>query len=425
MSDAARTEHELEDGAFLPGDSDETPFAELSRLMLVGIDANQDNHILWTAQVSPNGPWNRVYAPVNETNAYIVLGTGSTTDGRVALVAQTKTAPVAVHYIDEAAEGPGGEQRWNAPVDLAMPAGVAGFVELAMTRDADGRIEVFGIDGATGTVWWIYQNPPKIVDTTEQVTPPGSTTPITVHVQVAEPPDTPWSGWVSLPGEAVARLTVTNDATGRVTLIGTGQDPQAVAVYVISQAKATALTSADWSAWARIDNADSGAAGSKPTAVLDNEGAINIFMVGSLSEVVQIRQEPPGGPGWSGWHRPGMTGKTLVNVTSAFAGDGQIVLVALDENLGLHANYQDDALFQQWTGWQQIGVAPDLGLTAMDYNANGGLTYFQGESRSNGVKFITQATMDSTSWTAGWTMLADNGIFTYGIVRDLTPPSAS
>ena len=50
------------------------------------------------------------------------------------------------------------------------------------------------------------------------------------------------------------------------------------------------------------------------------------------------------------------------------------------------------------------------------------LSYFQGETGTNGVKFISQMSPGSTHWSTGWTMLADNGIFTYGIVRDLTPP---
>ena len=50
MSEAARTEHELEQASIPPsGVATVTPFAELSPLMLVGIDTNQANHLLWTA----------------------------------------------------------------------------------------------------------------------------------------------------------------------------------------------------------------------------------------------------------------------------------------------------------------------------------------------------------------------------------------
>lgn len=425
MSDAARTEIDLHEDAILPASNPEvTPFAELSRLMVIGIDANQENHLLWTAQTKPNGPWSGDWTPINET-AYLVLGTGSTTDGRVAMVAQTKNAPLEVHYIDEAPQGPGGAERWNAPVNLGMPDGLAGFHQFEMTRDADGRIEIFGVDDSGGNVWWIYQNPPKIVDKTEQVTPPGAAEPITVHVKVAEPPDNPWSDWIPLAGQHVSGITVSNNSDGRVVVIGLGQDSKDRAVYVNQEKTGTSLAPGDWTGWVRIDNAMSGGAGSLPTAVLDKQGAVNIFMVGNLAEVVQTRQQPPGGDTWTEWVRPGMTGSVLFNVTSAIDGDGHISLMAVGEHAQLYYNQQLVSLTQQWSGWEQVGKVEDFGAIAMDYNADGRLTYFQGMSKTNSLKIVSQYVIDSTSWSAGWTMLADNGIFTYGVVRDLTPPEKS
>jgi hypothetical protein len=422
MSDAVRTEIELVEGASLPsGEAVLTPFAEFSRLMLLGIDLNQDNHIVWTAQNFPNGPWSGTLSAVNDT-AYLVLGTGLTMDGRVAMAAVTNASPATVHYIDEALQTAGGAQRWNAPVDLGLPEGLEGFVQIAMQRDADGRIEIFGVDGATGSVWWKYQNPDKIVDTTEEVIPPGSREPITVHVKVSAPPDSPWSDWIQLPGSGLARLTVANDINSCITLVAISDNPDAQEVYVNTQTKDTALAATDWTGWTRIDNAASGTAASVPTAVLDPEGFLNIFMVGANSQVVQIRQTEPAKTTWSDWHQISYINAAVVNVISAFNNNGNIVLVALDENLGLNANYQTDVTKQTWSGWQQIGTAPDFGLVAMDYNADGALSYFQGETGTSGVKFISQMSPGSTHWSAGWTMLADNGIFTYGIVRDLTPP---
>ena len=99
--------------------------------------------------------------------------------------------------------------------------------------------------------------------------------------------------------------------------------------------------------------------------------------------------------------------------------------VTLDENLVLYANTQTDAQSQSWSGWRQIGTAPGFGQAAMDYNADGSLSYFQGESRIDGVQFISQLAPDSPEWSTSWSMLADNGIYTYGIVRDLTPPETT
>jgi len=120
--------------------------------------------------------------------------------------------------------------------------------------------------------------------------------------------------------------------------------------------------------------------------------------------------------------RPGMTGGVLFNVTSAIDGDGHISLMAVGEHAQLYYKQQLDSLLQQWTAWEQVGKVEDFGLMRMNYNADGRLTYFQGMSKTDSLKIVTQFVTDSTSWSAGWSMLADNGIFTYGVVRDLTPP---
>ncbi|MEM8696426.1 MAG: hypothetical protein AAGE05_10435 [Pseudomonadota bacterium] len=423
MSDTARTEIELEDDALLPANDDTvTPFAELSRLMVIGIGADEGNKLVWTAQTAPNGPWDTKWTPVND-GSYDLLGTGTTTDGRVAMVVQTHDDK-SVQYIAEKENNDGETKNWAAPVDLGMPDGLAGFVELTMTRDASGRIEIFGVDDSGGNVWWIYQNPPKIVDTTEQITPPGTEDPVTVQVQVAEPPDQPWSDWIPLPGETVARITTANNADGRIMLIATGQDPEARALYVNNQTVETALAPDQWTGWKRIDNAHSGTAGSKPTAVLDRQGAVNIFMIGDLAEVVQIRQQPPGSDSWSAWARPGMTDSVLLNVTAAFDGDGDISLMAVGEHAQLFYNQQADSLTQKWSGWQQIGKVDDFGEIMMDYNADGRLTYFQGLSKTNGLAYVSQFVTDATSWDAGFVQFAASDISTYGVARDLTPLEA-
>lgn len=70
MDDIASIGTELQKGASLPGGATSTtPFIQISRLMLVEIDSNQSNHILWTAQTKAHGPWSGTYAPVNDTNS--------------------------------------------------------------------------------------------------------------------------------------------------------------------------------------------------------------------------------------------------------------------------------------------------------------------------------------------------------------------
>jgi hypothetical protein len=402
----------------------ETPFAELSRLMMVGISAD-NNQLVWTAQATPNGPWTGTLTPVDTGYAYIVLGTGSTLDGRVAMVAQTTGSPASVHYIDEAVQqAPGGGQRWNAPHDLGMPDGLAGFQQLVLGRGPSGRVEVYGVDADSGIVWWCYQNPMTTETRTETVTPPGTDTPIEVTVEVLVPPATLWSSWVGLPAGDVARISLVNDASGRIMLIAIGRNPDETPVYVNAQTALQALDLGDWTGWQRVDDAASGTAKSLPCGILDDTDAVNIFMVSSDNEVSQLRQAVPDEEGWLGWTKPGMTSATLINVTSGFDGDGLIMLVAVAQDGGVWANLQTHVAGQRWNGWEKIATASGFGEAAMDYNSDGRLSYFLGASQNNSVSVISQAARNSTTWGAGWSQIAPSGILTYGIVHDLTPPES-
>ena len=411
-----------DEGVFMPGDGKElpAPFFELSRLMVVAIDSTQDNKLVWKAQDRPNGVWGESWTPIS-TTAYRVLGTGCTLDGRVAMVAQTAENP-EIQYIDEATDNPPGAQRWNAPVNLGLPPGTAGLVQLAMARDAGGRIEVFGVDGQTGGVWWIFQNPPKMVEKTEEVIPPGQSQPVKVHVMVPEPPVQPWSDWQKLDGAEAGRLSLANNADGRIVLVATSLEPTNKQVLVTQQKTANALAPSDWSGWERIDNASSGSTDGQPVVTLDAEGSVNIFMVGANAQIVQLRQTKPGALTWGTWICPGMIDSAIVNLASGLQGDGDLMLLAVDENKALYTNYEASALTQHWSGWRKSAIAPGFGLLAADYNSDGVVSFFTTDSQTDSMYMLTQADLDSTSWDAGFTALASGGIFTYGVVRDLTPP---
>ncbi len=424
MTNQLSQSHDHDDGdIFMPGEGESlaAPFFELSRLMVVAIDSAQDNKLVWKAQDAPNGVWGETWTPISK-EAYQVLATGSTVDGRVAIVAET-SGSAEIHYIDEAIENPPGEARWNPPVNLGLPDGVAGMVRLVMARDAGGRIEVFGVDGQTGGVWWIFQNPPKIVEKTEEVIPPGQTEPITVHAMVQEPPDQPWSVWQKLNGVEAGDLSLANNADGRIVLVATTLQPANKQVHVTQQKSAKALSPSDWTGWERVDTPSSGQTNSQPVVALDPEGVVNIFMVGAHTQAVQLRQAKPGSLTWATWISPGMTGSPLANLACGLQGNGNLILFAVDVNEVLHTNYQPSALTQHWSGWRRSAVAPGFGILATDYNADGVLSFFTTNTKDDSLHMLTQADLDSTCWDAGFTRLAAGGMFTYGVVRDLTPPA--
>jgi len=421
MSEAQETTDGMpESGGPLIAEPGAPPFIELSRLMVVGIDNQNHDRLVWKAQASMNGPWESKWRQIND-RGYSVMCTGVTKGGYVAVVAQTRDGG-EVHYIDEATDSPGQKTRWNDPVNLGLPKGVSSFVHLAMGRDIDGRIEIFGIDNATGDVWWIYQNPSRIVEKTIEVVPPGQTEPITITVKEKAPPEKPWSTWLLIAGQKIGQIAVTNDADSRIMLIATGVDPSQRSVYRNQQRDRVTLTPEQWGGWIRMDDAASGAGTSMPYAILDTENRLNVFVAASASQVVQCRQDKPGSETWTQWVRPGMTEARIDGVVAGIDGDGHINLVAIDAKGGLYSTQQTSVAEQQWSGWEKIAEAPGVGQMNLDYNPDGRLTLFLGQSDTNGLSCISQFALNSTSWDAGWAPLASGGIFRFGVVRDLTPP---
>lgn len=423
-NEVSRIRAAVDEDVFMPGQGETLapPFFELSRLMVIAIDSTQDNWLVWKAQDAPNGIWAETWNPISK-EAYQLLATGCTVDGRVALVAETAGTP-EIHYIDEAAENPPGEQGWNPAVNLGLPDGVFGMRRLVMARDASGRIEVFGVDHQSGGVWWIYQNPPKIVEKTEEVIPPGQTKPVKVHIMVPEPPDQPWSAWQNLNGVEAADLSLANNADGRIVLVATTLQATDSQVFVTQQKTAKALSPSDWTGWDSVYDPSSGLTDSQPVVALDTEGTVNIFMIGTYTQVAQLRQTEPGALTWGTWIRPGMTESPLVSLACGLQGNGNLILFAVDDKNVVHSNYQSMPLTQHWSGWHRSALAPGPGVLETDYNADGVLSFFTTDSKDGSLHILKQAVLDSTAWDAGFTLLAKGGIAAYGVVRDLTPPSA-
>ncbi|TGR16300.1 hypothetical protein EN839_34045, partial [Mesorhizobium sp. M1C.F.Ca.ET.196.01.1.1] len=108
-------------------------------------------------------------------------------------------------------------------------------------RDADGRVEIFLTDNQ-GRIWWIYQNPDVIVQVQKTITPPGTTTPIVVTVDVLAPPAQPWSDWQQLNGQLVT-VTAIRQGDGRIALFGINSG---LHLYRCQQTKPQAFKVSDW-----------------------------------------------------------------------------------------------------------------------------------------------------------------------------------
>ncbi len=395
-----------------------TPFLELSRLMAVAIQ-NNDGALVSKAQTVPDGPWQDNWTSVAD-GSYDLLDSGSTRDGRVAIVAQGKTDQ-HIYYIDEASDET--DSKWNTPADLGRPAADVSLLALAMARDAQGRIEIFGADTANH-LWWIYQNPDKIVEKKIEVTPPGSDKPIIVTAEVSEPPDNPWSDWQQLPSPPnnIIRLMVENTVEDWIYLfLSTEIDT----LYRLEQTKATSLQPDDWSQPIEM-TASMTPTFDHVTTELDIEGAINLFAVDNNGQIIHTKQSPPNGPTWSPWTYMSIISLSPQNSISALSvgidGDDDLTVAARTDDGYLHANNQRSAEFGQWYGWNVIGHTSANGEIILDYNSDGrqSLFYHVG-SEDNSLGLISQLALNSTEWTAEWTMLATDNVSQVSVTRDLTP----
>ncbi|WP_395446288.1 hypothetical protein ACHMW7_02375 (plasmid) [Aminobacter sp. UC22_36] len=310
-----------------------TKFFELSRLMVVALDGG--SKLVQKAQSGPNGPWAKAWSPI-APGTYAIMATGLTRDGRVAVVAQPSGGPQLV-FITEDANQVGPVEKWNAPVNIGAVPGAAGYQSMSMARDADGLIEVFVVT-ANGQIWWIRENPPKIVDKRVTITPPGTDKPITVTVQEQAPPDKPWSDWQQIPGSLVA-IVARRQGDGRIVLFGINST---LNLYRCQQSVARTTAVGQWTPWVMMNTPTTGTfIGMAP--VLGPSGALNFFGLTNNGQVVHTRQQPAGSETWTPWATPGFSRTGINTLASGIQGDNDIVLVASDHSLIHQFNAQNSA----------------------------------------------------------------------------------
>jgi hypothetical protein len=416
----ANTEAAAAPSAEAPG-AGQPPFFELSRLMVVAVDTST-SFLSYKAQTKPNGPWEANWTPIDKKYIYTLATSGLTKDGRVAVAGQIQGGGIA--YIDESTDQSGGIERWNAPVLLGSPGGNTNVVSLSMARDVDGRVEIFAVAASTGTIWWIYQNPDQIVEKDVTITPPGTTTPITVKVQERVPPATPWSGWQQIPGGLIS-IKACRQGDGRIALFGINSNNN---LYRCVQANATTLKVGDWSQWVQMDDALTGKI-LYMAPVVGPMGALHLFAINTNKQVIHTLQRPAATDTWTPWLRNGFSRTGFNMVAPGLDGNGHLMLVAADATNVISANTQTNPAALAWTGWQDIANSSWPVQLALDYNADGRLALFSHwllppGSGIGGLWTISQAAIDSTEWELEWTQLAASSIQQYSVVRDLTPPAS-
>ncbi len=398
-----------------------SPDFALTQLFVAAI--NSKGNLVYTNQTKPNGPFNSKWTAIGK-GTYDVLAAGTTLDGRVAIVA-TDAATHSVQYIAETKAGGKGKNRWEAPEDLGAPAKAAPFNQLVLARGVDGLDNVFGItpENNDRSIWWKYRNPPVIVTKKEKVIPPGSKKPITVEVQVTEPPAKPWSEWINLnnnlPG-GMKSLYATNNADGRILLGGAYFN---YLPWVCQQKSDAPFKAEQWTEWTLAGGTPAETTGAL-TPVLDNEGYVSVF-ASTNDGILRSRQTQPGGDKWGGWSAPGQIFDNVANHACNIDAHGHIYVATLNfpakgTKTLVYGAMQTDTAHAQWTSWQLINMIYSANQVALDYNADGSLTLFAFDSDSEKLSALTQVAPDSTEWYYEWVDLG-SGLKSFAVTRDLTP----
>ena len=198
---------------------------------------------------------------------------------------------------------------------------------LAIARNADGRLEVFGV-ASTGGIWHKWQTGPN-----------GQ-----------------WSAWAQLEGTLTAVAAETN-ADGRVELFGTGPDGSVLHKWQLTPG-------GRWSPWGEMGHT------LKSIAVARNrDGRLEIFGANTARTIYHEWQATPGGQ-WSGWSK--LDG-ALADVAAETNADGRIEVFGVAGNGSVRHKWQRTP-GGAWSTWTTI--PGKLDSIAVARNLDGRLEVF-------------------------------------------------
>jgi hypothetical protein len=318
-----------------------------------------DGRAWHTWQGSPGGGFGG-WQPRGERRGFAKAVAEQNADGRLELFAVDAATGMVRHTWQTTPSGD-----WTGWYRLGD---AVGLYQLTAAKNADGRLELFGLDSASGLVWHTWQ-----------VTPGGG-----------------WSGWARLGDAAgVGRLTVGKNADGRLEL------------FAVDTTKGTVThawqtsPSGGWTGWYRLGDA----VGLGPIAVGKNaDGRLEVFAASIESGLVwHAWQTSPSG-GWTGWYRLG----DAVGVGQIAVGknaDGRLEVFAVDTAARLSWHTWQTTPSGGWTGWYRLGDAVGLGSIAVATNADGRLELFAVDTAA-GLSWHTAQTSAGGAW-AGWSRLFD------------------
>jgi len=417
-----------ENGEVVPLEFGETTVDRFAATKIFIAAINVGHQLTYCRQSDPNSRSYSDWQTMGQETYYYPLDCATTLAGDVAIVAISVESG-HVQYFVETPNKTDGDPEWLPPEDLGAPDGVdlAGASAIQLAQDFNGRDCVFvSFENAeTKGVYWIYRNPPKIVEKTIEITPPGSDKPIKVTVKESEPANPPWSDWESLTGSlksGLKTMQVTNNADGRLAIIG---NPENSPTYVLQQTSENPYAPDKWGDWV-VPGGNSVATTPQLTkAILDNSGRISIFgnFAGTLK---RVRQTTACGDSWDDWSIPGLIESPLGDFGLSIDGDGCLYVAGLNEPEGsasvkLFTNRESDSMQASWTGWEWSAMTPSGTAIEMSYSADGTISALVLDTSSGGdILVFDQVGTNASEWYAEPTNIGGH-VHSFALTRDMTP----
>jgi Tfp pilus assembly protein FimT len=276
-----------------------------------------------------------------------------------------------------------GSSTWTAWASLG--GGIKSDTSPAVARNSDGRLQVFVV-GTNNLLYYKTQ------------TAAGSST---------------WSSsWTSLGGALRAGTdpVVIANSDGRLQAFVIGSNN---ALYYKTQ------TSADSSTWSSSWMSLGGGikADTSPAVARNDDGRLQVFVVGTNNQLYYRTQTSGGSSTWSGWTSLGPALRAGTDSVVIANSDGRLQAFVVGTNNALYYKAQTSPGSNTWSSsWASLGGGIKVDTSpAVARNNDGRLQVFV-VGTNNQLYYKTQTAAGGSTWSTSWTSLG-------GTLRENTDPA--
>lgn len=382
------------------------------RLFIGGITA--EGRLVYNEQSSENSGFSDDFKTLTDlTYSPAGFQASTTHGGYVALLAQQNTAEELLYITEDQCKER--SHRWAQPTQLGMPSGLSKFTATAMHHGINGLVNVFGTAANdSSNIWWKFQNPNQIKTREERVMPPGTTDPISLRVEVAEPPDTIWSDWHALP-KSMVEINAASLTDRKILLAGLDVEGQA---YICAQKGKDPFAVENWGEW---HNLQDGLGPFQQMEVAANTEGLLFLFARCENNIYMKQQSRLGQCEFMPWVLFASFKANLSTLALGTYKNGGVYVVAQVEDRGegpLFAAHQTGELLNRWSPLTLIAASRNSSQLVLQPGANTDLNLFALSTDSQSLAYTRQITEDF--WQASWTQLASN-IESFALTIDVTP----